>query len=180
MPIQFLAEGHRQLIAEHCSRRESPALPHLPTSLLVSTSGGAEGTGAEEGNPPPCAITPPPGHLAAVVDGQASVVVGMARGKGGGKKKKKKGSVTPLPAPPKDAAAPPPAVAAARPDVPVPKKAVSAAAMQKHNALHAKWQEEAVKRGGPDARIVVNRAEAKKRIFKTLQDAFRPMNTNMV
>eukprot|EP00957_Ditylum_brightwellii_P187904 14307253-Ditylum_brightwellii.AAC.1 len=42
--------------------------------------------------------------------------------------------------------------------------------------MHRKWQAEAEKLGGPNVRIVVNKLEAKKLIFDTLHESFRPMN----
>ena len=43
-------------------------------------------------------------------------------------------------------------------------------------AIHRKWQAEAVKLGGPEAKIVVSKGAAKKLIFDMMYDAFRPMN----
>jgi hypothetical protein len=65
----------------------------------------------------------------------------------------KKGNVTPSPVPPKQS----------KP---------SAAAL----AMHRKWQEAAEKIGGPDARIVVKKPDAKKLIFDMLHESFQPMN----
>jgi hypothetical protein len=45
---------------------------------------------------------------------------------------------------------------------------------------HRKWQEAAEAMGGPGARIVVKKSEAKKRIYDTLYDAFRPMNITQI
>ena len=45
---------------------------------------------------------------------------------------------------------------------------------------HRKWQAEAEKQGGPNAKIVVSKPEAKKIIFEKLNDEFTPMNINGV
>jgi hypothetical protein len=55
---------------------------------------------------------------------------------------------------------------------PVASKPPSANAL----AAHKKWQEEAAKRGGKDARIVVSKPAAKRLIFNVLLNVFRPMN----
>jgi hypothetical protein len=47
-------------------------------------------------------------------------------------------------------------------------------------AVHRKWQEAAEAVGGPQARIVVSKAAAKKIIFDFLNDAFRPMNITQI
>lgn len=46
--------------------------------------------------------------------------------------------------------------------------------------LHRKWQAAAEKAGGPSARIVVDKNDAKKLIFDLLYDKFRPMNITQV
>lgn len=43
-------------------------------------------------------------------------------------------------------------------------------------ALHRKWQETAETMGGPGARIIVGKPQAKEKVFSLLFDAFRPMN----
>lgn len=45
---------------------------------------------------------------------------------------------------------------------------------------HREWQAAAEKAGGPDARIVVKKADAKPLIFDALYDAFRPMNITQI
>jgi len=159
LPMKFLTEENRQVIAEKCSAQENPAMPsNLPTSMpLLVTAAAAD----KDGNF--SAITPPPSHNNAVADGQANVVVGAGRAKGG---KKKKGVVTPMPP---GAATKKPAVVAKKP---------SAAMMQKLTETRQRWQADAERLGGPDARIVVSKPEAKKLIFQMLLDNFRPMNTN--
>jgi hypothetical protein len=52
----------------------------------------------------------------------------------------------------------------------------SAGALKKHR----EWQLAAEKVGGPNARIVVKKAEAKPLIFDLLYDAFRPMNITQI
>jgi len=117
-------------------------------------------TADEEGGKKNCsAITPPPGHNKAVAENQSEVIVGAARGKGGKKKKSLKGGVTPSPMPPKGASK----AAAAAGSKKLPAK--PSAATQKTLALQAKWQAECEKLGGPNARIVVGRPEAKKKIL---------------
>jgi len=59
-------------------------------------------------------------------------------------------------------------------------KAKSAKPSKKLVEMHKKWQEEATKLGGPEARIVVSKPEAKKMIFDLLHDAFAPMNITQI
>jgi hypothetical protein len=56
------------------------------------------------------------------------------------------------------------------------KNAAKAPPSKEALAIHRKWQAEAEKHGGPDARIVVSKPAAKKLIFDMLHDSFRPMN----
>lgn len=58
------------------------------------------------------------------------------------------------------------------------KKAPKPAAKLSKNAMlcHRKWQAEAEKQGGPNAKIVVSKPEAKKIIYQKLQEG--PMNIN--
>jgi hypothetical protein len=62
--------------------------------------------------------------------------------------------------------------------LPTPSHSVqaSAGALKKHR----EWQLAAEKVGGPNARIVVKKAEAKPLIFDLLYDAFRPMNITQI
>ena len=46
--------------------------------------------------------------------------------------------------------------------------------------MHKQWQEQATAMGGPEARIVVSKPEAKKIIFDLLHDAFAPMNITQI
>jgi len=156
LPMEFLTEENRQLILEKCSNEESE-MPNIPTSQLLVTAGAAD-KGDDIS-----AITPQASHDQAVAESQSDVIVGMALGKGS---KKKKGGVTPSPMPPKGAAKKP------------ARKKPSAAVTQKNLDMRNKWQSEAIRMGGPNARIVVSKPEAKKVIFDTLHDDFRPMNTN--
>jgi len=93
-------------------------------------------------------VTPPPSKGVGKTAGKSSSITAHA------KNDKQKTMVTPSPAP------------LPRPAQP------SAAAL----AMHRKWQAEAEKLGGPNVRIVVNKLEAKKLIFDTLHESFRPMN----
>ena len=43
---------------------------------------------------------------------------------------------------------------------------------------HRKWQAEAEKQGGPNAKIVVNKPEAKRIILEMLHDELTPMDIN--
>lgn len=165
LPIDHMTEEHRQLIADKCSADgENAAMPNVPTSLLAT----AGGNGAS-------AITPIPAHNRAIADGQNNVVVAMAGGggKGGKGKKKKNGGVTPSPMPPKGAAAKDAAKKQATKQQPTK---LSKSAMESHR----KWQAEAEKQGGPNAKIVVNKPDAKKLIFDKLHDEFAPSNINGV
>ena len=47
-------------------------------------------------------------------------------------------------------------------------------------AIHRKWQEAAATRGGPGARIIVSKPEAKKLIFDYLFDSFAPKNISQI
>ena len=49
-------------------------------------------------------------------------------------------------------------------------------ASKKQLDMHRQWQATAESMGGPDARIMVSKPEAKKLIFDVLHDAFSPMN----
>jgi hypothetical protein len=49
-------------------------------------------------------------------------------------------------------------------------------ASQKQLEMHRQWQATAESMGGPNARIIVSKPEAKKLIFDVLHDAFAPMN----
>ena len=53
-----------------------------------------------------------------------------------------------------------------------------AAMSKKTLETHAKWQAEAERLGGPSAKIVVSKADAKKLVFDALHDSFKPMNIN--
>ena len=107
---------------------------------------------ATSGDNAAATITPPPIFNKAVANAQSNVVVGAAS---------KKKSVTPVPLKDNNNKGGPPK-----------KKEASKEAL----AIHRKWQAEAVKLGGPDAKIVVSKGAAKKLIFDMLHDAFRPMN----
>lgn len=96
----------------------------------------------------------------------------MPCGKGGKGKKKKNGGVNPSPMPPRGAAAKDAKKQATKQQ---PTK-LSKSAMESHR----KWQAEAEKQGGPNAKIVVNKPDAKKLIFDKLHDEFAPSNINGV
>ena len=158
-----MTEEHRKIITDKCSNEENPKMPNVPTSAsLLVTAGAAKCNKAS-------AITPPPGHSQMVAENQSNVVVGMARGgKGkGGKKKAPKGGVTPEP--PNGTAD---KAAAAASKKPAAKKPPSKTTLE----AHKKWQAEAEKRGGPNARIIVSKKDAKKPVFDKLMDSFKPMN----
>ena len=163
IPISHMTEEHRWLIADKCSAQDNPAMPNLPTSLMVTADGNGKNVSS--------AITPPPAHNRAFVENQSNVVVGMAGhggGKGDGKKKKSKGGVTPSPMPPKGTAKKPAAEKKKKKEP----AGLSKSALEKHR----KWQAEADKQGG--GKIVVAKPDAKKKIFDVLYDEFQPMNIN--
>ena len=168
LPIEYLSEENRRIIAEKCSGKENPRMPNVPTALggsLLATAGPDNASSA---------ITPPHSHNAAVVENQSNIVVGAATkggGKGGGDKKKKapKGGVTPSPMPPKGGASKQAAATTAADKKPA---ALSSAAVK----THQKWQVEADKAGG--GKIVVGKPAAKKLVFDALHDGFKPMNIN--
>jgi hypothetical protein len=175
LPVDFLSEENRKLIAEKCSEEESPAMPDLPAILSLLSTADVDGN---ENSVP--AITPPPCHSRAVVHNQSEVVVGAVHGKK--RAKVKEGGVTPSPMPPKGASkqAPPgksidAATTAKNPAVEKP-KVISKSAIE----AHRKWQAEAEKLGGPDARVVVSKPDAKKLIFDKLHNEFAPMNIDGV
>eukprot|EP00804_Cyclotella_cryptica_P013291 CCRYP_018637-RB/>CCRYP_018637-RB protein AED:0.20 eAED:0.20 QI:289/1/1/1/1/1/6/1235/735 len=151
LPIKFLTEENRKLILEKCTAdSENAELPNLPTSAsLLATSVGDTGKNAI------AAITPPPGYNNAIANGQSNVVVGALSTKVPAKGNK---SVTPIPH----------SGASKNPSKAPPSKEAL--------AIHRKWQAEAEKHGGKDARIVVSKPAAKKLIFDMLHDSFRPMN----
>ncbi len=153
LPIDHLTEENRRLIVEKCSEQEDPI---LPTSMsLLSTAGAA---GSSKGT----SITPPPGHDKAIAESQSNVVVGAVHSKGG---KKMQGGVTPSPMPP----------SSKKTDDDKP-KVMSKSAIE----AHRKWQAEAEKLGGPNARVVVSKPEAKKLVFDELRNEFAPMNIDGV
>jgi hypothetical protein len=49
-----------------------------------------------------------------------------------------------------------------------------------HLEMHRKWQEAAETMGGPDARIVLSKPDAKKIIYNYLYDAFRPFTITQI
>ena len=151
LPVKFLTEEHRELIAEKCSNEEEPEMPTLPTALPLLVTAGDK----KDGKMP--AITPPPAQDQAVIDGQAQVIVGAATAKSGKGGKKKKGGITPSPMPPKGNSKKQAAVAAGSAASGKPaaaaKKPVSEKQKKANVAMHQKWQAEADKRGG--GKIVV-------------------------
>ena len=156
LPIDHLTEENRRLIAEKCSENDDPTLPILPTSIsLLSTVGAAE-------NKNGASITPPPSHENAVAEAQSNVVIGAVHCKSGNKTK---GGVTPSPMPP----------SSKKPEDDKP-KVMSKSAIE----AHRKWQAEAERLGGPNARVVVSKPEAKKLIFDKLHNKFAPMNIDGV
>jgi hypothetical protein len=175
LPVDFLSEENRKLIAENCSAEESPAMPNLPAIMsLLST---ADEDGNENSVP---SITPPPSHSRAVAHNRSEVIVGAVHGKK--RAKEKEGGVTPSPMPPKGAS-----------KQAAPGKSTDAAATAKYPAVekpkvisksaieaHRKWQAEAEKLGGPDVRVVVSKPDAKKLIFDKLHNEFAPMNIDGV
>jgi len=172
LPIKYLTEESRKMIAQKCSGQEDPKMPNLPTApplTAKTTSSSANNDKIDMAVP---AITPPPSHAQLIADSQDGVVVGMARagGNGGGKKNDdvigNKSGVTPSPIPPSGTAA----------KAAVKSNELARAPSKEALAIHRKWQAEAEKQGGPDARIVVSKPAAKKIIFDMLHDAFRPMN----
>ncbi|GKY96953.1 hypothetical protein MPSEU_000654300 [Mayamaea pseudoterrestris] len=56
------------------------------------------------------------------------------------------------------------------------KAAAKAPVSKKQLDMHRQWQATAESLGGPNARIIVNKNDAKKLIFDVLHDAFAPMN----
>lgn len=60
----------------------------------------------------------------------------------------------------------------------------SSKSKEKNSAIlqkkHAEWQKAAVKAGGPGARIIVDKKQAKKMIFDLLYDAMKPMNITQI
>jgi len=162
LPVDFLSEENRKLIAEKCSEEESPAMPDLPAILSLLSTADVDGN---ENSVP--AITPPPCHSRAVVHNQSEVVVGAVHGKK--RAKVKEGGVTPSPMPPKGASkqAPPgksidAATTAKNPAVEKP-KVISKSAIE----AHRKWH-------------VVSKPDAKKLIFDKLHNEFAPMNIDGV
>lgn len=156
LPVDHLTEEARRLIAEKCSDHDNPILPTLPTSMsLLSTASAAGNT---NGN----SITPPHSHEMAITEGQSNVVVGAVDCKGG---KKTNGGVTPSPMPP-----------SSKKSEDEKPKVMSKSAIE----AHRKWQAEAERLGGPNARVVVSKPEAKKLIFDKLHNEFAPMNIDGV
>ena len=182
LPIDYMTEEHREVIAKKCSHpKKKKKFPNLPTSKPAGGSGSLLATSGGDIS----AITPPPAHSRAVANGQSNVVVNMAgSGGGGGGKggKKKKGTVTPVPPKGESSAAKGNSKKAAGGGGGGKKPAAKPAAKLSKSAMesHRKWQAEAEKQGGPNAKIVVSKPEAKKIIFEKLYDEFTPMNINGV
>ncbi len=107
-------------------------------------------------------ITPPPSPDVAFAESQSNIVIGAIHCKGG---KISQGGVTPSPMP----------LSSKKPDDDKP-KVMSKSAIE----AHRKWQAEAEKLGGPNARVVVSKPEAKKLIFDKLRDEFSPLNIDGV
>jgi hypothetical protein len=123
---------------------------------LLSTAGAA-------GNKKGHSITPPPCHDMAVAENQSNIVVGAVHTSKVGKKMQ--GSVTPSPMPP-----------SSKKTEDEKPKVMSKSAIE----AHRKWQAEAERLGGPNARVVVSKPEAKKLIFGKLHNEFTPMNIDGV
>ena len=138
-------------------------MPDLPTSMSLLSTAGEENGGT--------AITPPPSHNRAVAENLSEVVVGAVHGKK--RAKEKEGGVTPSPMPPKGASKQAADKKSIDDEMP---KVMSKSAIE----AHRKWQAEAEKLGGPDARVVVSKPDAKKLIFDKLYDEFTPMNIDGV
>lgn len=177
LPLDFLSEESRRLIAEKCSAEESPTMPDLPTSMSLLSTADADGN---KNSGRACAITPPPSHNRAVAENQSEVVVGAVHVKE--HTKEREAGVTPSPMPPKGASnkaaarkSIDAATTAKNPTVEKP-KVMSKSAIE----AHRKWQAEAEKLGGPDARVVVSKPDAKKLIFDKLHNEFAPMNIDGV
>jgi len=47
-------------------------------------------------------------------------------------------------------------------------------------SIRKKWQEEAIKKGGKDAKIIISQAQAQPIVFNLLRDSFRPMNITTI
>jgi len=180
LPIDYMTEEHREVIAKKCSHpKKKKKFPNLPTSKPAGGSGSLLATSGGDIS----AITPPPAHSRAVANGQSSVVVNMAgSGGGGGGKggKKKKGTVTPVPPKGESSAAKGNSKKAAAGGGKKPAAKPAAKLSKSAMESHRKWQAEAEKQGGPNAKIVVSKPEAKKIIFEKLYDEFTPMNINGV
>lgn len=140
-------------------------MPDVPAAMPLLSTAAASDDGNDDGNFSSNITPQPPGLSQAVADGQSNgVVVGMALSRKGGKKNKV--GVTPSPHPAAGGAA---KAAAKKP---------SAQQVQKTMAQHAKWQEAAEKLGGPDAKIIIKRPDAKKAIKEMLYDQMKPVNMN--
>lgn len=156
LPVDHLTEEARQLIIQKCSDHDDPTLPALPTSVSLLSTAGAAGNTKEN------SITPPPSHDIAITEGQSNIVIGAIHCKGS---KKTNGGVTPSPMP----------LSSKKPEDEKP-KVMSKSAIE----AHRKWQAEAERLGGPNARVVVSKPEAKKLIFDKLHNEFAPMNIDGV
>ena len=47
-------------------------------------------------------------------------------------------------------------------------------------SIHRKWQEEAIKRGGCDAKIIISQSQAAPIVMDLLRESFRPMNITYI
>lgn len=145
-----MTQEHKDFLLSKCSLYHDNSMPEF------SETSPAKGTNAaaidDHSN---TLITPPPNGVLAKPQKKG----GKAGGDGGGKSSK----ITPGPTTQKKGAA----AAAGKPN-------------KQTQALHAKWQAEAVELAGPGARIIVDAGVAKEMVFKFLYDAFRPMSVTEI
>lgn len=153
IPISHMDREHKHLIAKNCSRKRNPAMPTFPSS--PAAGGGVDDDAfSSRSKPKTNFVTPPRNSLATPKGNENDSSVLGANSKTALVKQ-----ITPHTGG---------GVSAAMAGKPT----ASASAL----ATHKKWQEEAERLGSKDSRIIIDRKVAKKVIFDTLHDLFRPTN----
>jgi hypothetical protein len=154
LPISHMEQAHKQLITKHCSRKRNCAMPSLPPLLATGGNEIADDTSSSRSRPKTNFVTPPPNSLTTPKDDGND-----SNGVGANNKSALVKQIIPQ-------------TGDSIPAANTGKPTASAIAL----ATHKKWQEEAERLGTKDSRIIIDRKVAKKVIFDTLHDLFRPTN----
>ena len=158
LPIQYMSTAHKYAIVSKCSRQSNPSMPDflLPSPTSDQQAKDPSVAGSNDKSPVP-------------IDSCTNIHKRSSEGIAN--------FVTPPPnsdLPLTDKKLGNGKIAAAA--TVTSAKTVSKGAI----AAHKKWQDDATKLGGPNAKIVVKKLDAKQLIFDLLYEAFRPMNITQI